>query len=54
MIITVFKIFFLFIAVLFGLSIVIRSIYKNDISNGSVLYAAIGIVGFVVLHFDLL
>ena len=54
MIITIFKVLFLFMAFLFGLSIVIRAIYKNDISNGSVLYAAIGIVGFLVIQFELL
>ncbi|MBL4951055.1 hypothetical protein JK635_02220 [Neobacillus sp. YIM B02564] len=45
------KIIFLFLAILYGLDIVIKSRYKNTIYASQLVLMTIGIVGFIVLQF---
>lgn len=48
------KAIFLLLAVVYGLQITIKVIYKVDIYPKQVWLFAIGIVGFVFLQFDLI
>lgn len=48
------KIIFLFLAVLYGITVAIRTYYKQTIESSHLLLLSIGIVGFVVLQFNLL
>lgn len=45
------KLFFLFLAILFTLSNIIRAVYKNSIPTGNIILQAIGITGFIWLQF---
>jgi hypothetical protein len=45
------KIIFLFLAVLYGLEIVVKSRYKSTIYASHIVLMTIGIVGFIVLQF---
>lgn len=47
------KLSFLFIAVLYTISNILKTCYKNEIPPGMVFLQAIGIVGFAILQFGL-
>lgn len=53
-ILTILKILFLFLAVLYGISLVGKLIYKEVVSAAHMYLTAIGIVGFVTLQFGLI
>lgn len=48
------KVIFLFLAVMMTISNIGKLIYKSNIDAGSVIWQSIGIVGFVVIQFNLI
>lgn len=50
---TILKIMFLFFAVLYTIANLTKIKYKNDIPSGNILFQTIGIIGFIVIQFNL-
>lgn len=50
MILIIWKAIFLFIAIMFTLINILRTIAKNDIPPTNIIYQAIGITGFITLQ----
>lgn len=49
----IFKILFLFVGVLYGTSFFAKAVHKNDIETPMIVIFTVGIVGFLVMQFNL-